>query len=141
MSVRSSVSGSESIKLSGQSDWTNQQTLQLGQRRSLFPSLDMQQDLNISLEGQLSDRVKVNLLQNSANQIPLSNRIAINYRGDEDALFQQIDLGNTNLNVRTVETGNARAKRDYMNGLPLKDRYALIHADRKAREHNALPTE
>src|SRR5215470_9899118 len=94
-----SVTGSENIKLSGQSDWTNQQTLQLGQRRSLFPSLDMQQDLNISLEGQLSDRVKVNLLQNSANQIPLANRIAINYKGDEDDLVQALDLGNTNLSL------------------------------------------
>jgi cell surface protein SprA len=91
------VSGSESIRLSGTSNWTNQQTGVLGQKRSLFPSLDMQQDLNIQLEGQLSDRVKVNLLQNSANQVPLANRIAINYRGDEDDLVQALDLGNTSL--------------------------------------------
>jgi hypothetical protein len=91
------VSGSENIKLAGTSEWTNQQTGLLGQRRSLFPALDMQQDLNIQLEGQLSDRVKVNLLQNSAVQIPLANKIAINYRGDEDDLVQALDLGNTNL--------------------------------------------
>ncbi|HEY6866316.1 MAG TPA: hypothetical protein VI792_03610, partial [Candidatus Eisenbacteria bacterium] len=59
------VSGSENIKLSGQSNWTNQETGLLGQKASLFPSLDMQQDLNIKLEGQLSDRIRVNLLQNS----------------------------------------------------------------------------
>ena len=94
---RSTSSGSENIKLSGTSEWTNQQTGLLGQRRSLFPSLDMQQDLDIRLEGQLSDRVKVNLLQNSATQIPLANQIAINYRGDEDDLVQSLDLGNTNL--------------------------------------------
>src|SRR5206468_3313206 len=70
-----------------------------GQRRSLFPSLDMQQDLDIRLEGRLSDRVGVNLLQNSANQIPLANRVAINYKGDEDDLVQQLDLGNTNLSL------------------------------------------
>jgi hypothetical protein len=75
------VSGSENIKLSGQSNWSNQELLDT--KRSLFPSLDMQQDLDIRLEGQLSDRIKVNLLQNSANQIPLANRIFINYRGDE----------------------------------------------------------
>ncbi|MEK7824764.1 MAG: cell surface protein SprA [Candidatus Eisenbacteria bacterium] len=92
-----SVSGSENIKLAGTSEWTNQQTGLLGQRRSLFPALDMQQDLDIRLEGQLSDRVKVNLLQNSATQIPLTNKIAINYRGDEDDLVQALDLGNTNL--------------------------------------------
>ncbi len=91
------VSGSESIRLSGTSNWSSQQVGVLGQSRSLFPSLDMQQDLNIQLEGQLSDRVKVNLLQNSANQIPLSNRIAINYKGEEDDLVQALDLGNTSL--------------------------------------------
>jgi len=93
------VSGSQQIRLSGTSNWTNQQTGALGQHRSLFPSLDMQQDLNIVLEGQLSDRVRVNLLQNSAVQIPLANRIAINYKGDEDDLVQSLDLGNTNLTL------------------------------------------
>ena len=91
------VSGSENIKLAGTSSWTNQQTGLLGQRRSLFPSLDMEQDLDIRLEGQLSDRVKVNMLQNSTVQIPLANKIAINYKGDEDDLVQSLDLGNTNL--------------------------------------------
>jgi hypothetical protein len=93
------VSGSENIRLSGQSSWSNQQFGLLGQRRSLFPSLDMQQDLDIRLEGRLSDRVGVNLLQNSANQVPLANRVAINYKGDEDDLVQALDLGNTNLTL------------------------------------------
>src|SRR6185369_16974969 len=94
------VSGSESIRLSGTSNWTNQQVGGvIGQKQSVFPSLDMQQDLDIRLEGQLSDRVKVNLLQNSANQVPLANRIAINYRGDEDDFVQALDLGNTNLSL------------------------------------------
>jgi len=93
------VSGSENISLSGTSNWTNQQIGLLGQRRSLFPTLDMQQTLDIHLEGQLSDRIKVNLLQNSLNQIPLSNRIAINYRGEEDDLVQEFDMGNTNLSL------------------------------------------
>ncbi len=97
------VSGSEVIRLSGQSNWTNQQASQLGQKQSLFPSLNMQQDLNINLEGQLSDRIKVNLLQQSANPIPLSNRIKINYKGDEDDLVQSLDLGNTNLTLPNTQ--------------------------------------
>ena len=93
------VSGSENIRISGTSQWSNANRGLLGQRQSLFPSLDMQQDLDIRLEGQLSDRIKVNLLQNSAVQVPLANRIAINYRGDEDDLVQSLDLGNTNLTL------------------------------------------
>uniref|UniRef100_A0A832MK34 Cell surface protein SprA n=1 Tax=Eiseniibacteriota bacterium TaxID=2212470 RepID=A0A832MK34_UNCEI len=93
------VSGSENIRLSGQSNWTNQQIGPLGRKQSLFPSLDMQQDLDIRLEGQLSDRIRVNLLQNSGVAIPLANRLAINYKGDEDDLVQSLDLGNTNLSL------------------------------------------
>ena len=93
------ISGSENIRLSGQSNWTNLRTGSTARRPSLFPSLDMQQDLDIRLEGQLSDRVRVNLLQNSGIQIPLANRIAINYKGEEDDLVQALDLGNTNLSL------------------------------------------
>jgi hypothetical protein len=116
------VSGSESIRLSGTSDWTNQQTGLLGQRRSLFPSLDMQQDLNIQLEGQLSDRVKVNLLQNSANQVPLANRIAINYRGDEDDLVQALDLGNTNLALPGTQYVSYSGRNEGLFGVKLATR-------------------
>ncbi len=111
------VNGSENIRLSGQSNWTNQQVGLLGQRRSLFPSLDMQQDLDIRLEGRLSDRVGVNLLQNSANQIPLANRIAINYKGDEDDLVQAFDLGNTNLTLPGTQYVSYSGKNEGLFGM------------------------
>jgi Motility related/secretion protein len=111
------VSGSENIRLSGTSNWTNQQVGLLGQRRSLFPSLDMQQDLDIHLEGRLSDRVGVNLLQNSANQIPLENRIAINYKGDEDDLVQALDLGNTNLSLPGTQYVSYSGKNEGLFGM------------------------
>lgn len=116
------VYGSESIRLSGQSDWTNQQVGLLGQRRSLFPSLDLQQDLDIRLEGQLSDRVKVNLLQNSANQIPLENRIAINYKGDEDDMIQALDLGNTNLSLPGTQYVSYSGKNEGLFGAKIASR-------------------
>ncbi|MFI5372289.1 MAG: hypothetical protein ACHQ52_12095, partial [Candidatus Eisenbacteria bacterium] len=116
------VSGSEQIRLSGTSNWTNQQLGLLGQHRSLFPSLDMQQDLNIVLEGQLSDRVKVNLLQNSAVQIPLANRIAINYKGDEDDLVQSLDLGNTNLTLPGTQYVSYSGRNEGLFGAKLSSR-------------------
>lgn len=120
------VSGSESIRLSGTSNWTNQQTGLLGQRKSLFPSLDMQQDLDIRLEGQLSDRIKVNLLQNSANQIPLANRIAINYRGDEDDLIQALDLGNTSLSLPGTQYVSYSGKNEGLFGVKVAARYGAL---------------
>ncbi|HEY3215916.1 MAG TPA: hypothetical protein VGK93_05445, partial [Candidatus Eisenbacteria bacterium] len=111
------VYGSENIRLSGQSQWSNQQVGQLGLKRSLFPSLDMQQDLDIRLEGRLSDRTAVNLLQNSANQIPLENRIAINYKGDEDDLVQSLDLGNTNLSLPGTQYVSYSGKNEGLFGM------------------------
>ena len=111
------ISGSENIRLSGQSNWTNQQFGPQGRKPSLFPSLDMQQDLDIRLEGQLSDRVKVNLLQNSGIQVPLANRIAINYRGDEDDLVQQLDLGNTNLSLPGTQFVSYSGKNEGLFGI------------------------
>lgn len=116
------VSGSENIRISGTSNWSSQQTGLLGRKRSLFPSLDMQQDLNIRLEGQLSDRVKVNLLQNSANQVPLANRIAINYRGDEDDLVQALDLGNTSLALPGTQYVSYSGRNEGLFGVKLATR-------------------
>ncbi|MBI1799938.1 MAG: cell surface protein SprA [Candidatus Eisenbacteria bacterium] len=111
------VSGSENIVLAGQSNWTNQQIGLLGQAHSLFPSLDMQQNLDIRLEGQLSDRIRVNLLQNSTNQIPLSNKIAINYKGDEDDLVQEFDLGNTSLSLPGTQYVSYSGKNEGLFGI------------------------
>jgi hypothetical protein len=111
------ISGSENIRLSGTSNWTNQQLGIQGRKPSLFPSLDMQQDLDIRLEGQLSDRVRVNLLQNSGVQIPLANRIAINYKGDEDDLVQELDLGNTNLSLPGTQYVSYSGKNEGLFGM------------------------
>ncbi len=120
------VSGSENIRLSGESNWTNQQTGPLGQKRSLFPSLDMQQDLNIQLEGQLSDRIRVNLLQNSLNQIPLANRIAINYKGEEDDLIQQLDLGNTELSLPGTQYVSYSGRNEGLFGAKASSRFGPL---------------
>jgi hypothetical protein len=121
-----SVTGSENIRLSGQSNWSNQQTGLLGTRRSLFPTLNMQQDLDIRLEGQLSDRIKVNLLQNSANQIPLANKIAINYRGEEDDLVQALDLGNTSLTLPGTQYVSYSGRNEGLFGVKSALRYGPL---------------
>jgi len=69
------------------------------------------------------------------SRLILSNeiRVELTYTNDSHGALGLAYLGKTNVNVMAVETGIARANRDYMNGLPLKDRYALIQAERRAR--------
>ena len=86
----------------------------------------MQQDLDIRLEGQLSDRVKVNLLQNSANQVPLANRIAINYKGDEDDIVQALDLGNTSLALPGTQYVSYSGRNEGLFGVKLATRFGPL---------------
>src|SRR5262245_27924221 len=136
------VSGSENIKLAGTSEWSNEQLGLTGQHRSLFPSLDMAQDLDIRLEGQLSDRVKVNLLQNSATQIPLANKIAINYKGDEDDLVQSLDLGNTNLTLPGTQYVSYSGRNEGLFGMKATTRtgpldFTLLASKQEGRSERA----
>jgi len=97
------VSGSETITLSGVSDWTvkSQQAAQSEIKRpSAFPSLEMKQDLQVNLTGSIGDKIKVDVDQSSNVQTQLDNKVKLRYEGDEDDMIRSIDLGNTNLSLQ-----------------------------------------
>lgn len=60
-------------------------------------------------------------------------RVELTCTNDSRAALGIVYVGTNNINVKAVETGIVQAKRQNMRGLPLKDRYALIQAERKAR--------
>ncbi len=94
------VSGSESITLSGTSDWIAGQTIQTErQKQSGFPSLEMKQELNVNLTGSIGDKIKVDVDQSSNVQTSLDNKVKLRYEGDEDDMVRSVELGNTNLSV------------------------------------------
>jgi endonuclease YncB( thermonuclease family) len=63
-------------------------------------------------------------------------RVEVTYTNDTRGALGIVYVGTNNINVQAVETGIVQAKRENMRGLPLKDRYALIQAERKARAKN-----
>jgi endonuclease YncB( thermonuclease family) len=69
------------------------------------------------------------------SRLILSNdvRVELTYTNDSRGALGIVYVGTNNINAKAVETGIAQAKREIMRGLPLKDRYALIHAQRQAR--------
>ena len=95
------VSGSETITLSGISDWTVQKNQQDTERKrpSAFPSLEMKQDLQVNLTGSIGDKVRIDLDQSSNVQTSLDNKVKLRYEGDDDDMIKSIDLGNTNLSL------------------------------------------
>ncbi|MBU1702514.1 MAG: cell surface protein SprA [Candidatus Eisenbacteria bacterium] len=95
-----SVRGSEKISIGGTSRWhPNRPVNEFQRRESKFPQLDMKQELNLRLSGNIGDKVSVDVDQNSAAVTPLENRIKIHYTGYEDEIIQRVDLGNTSLSL------------------------------------------
>ncbi|MCM2271470.1 MAG: cell surface protein SprA [candidate division Zixibacteria bacterium] len=92
------VSGYRRISFSGRSQWTDGARADLiGQSR--FPSLNMDQIYRFDIEGTIGSKISVFVSEDSQTDIPLSNRIQIRYKGDEDDILKSIEAGNTNLNL------------------------------------------
>jgi hypothetical protein len=69
------------------------------QSQSLFPSLDMQQKLDVSLNGQIGDKVKIQVDHSSEAVGDEANRVRLAYQGYEDEIIQLIEMGNTSLSL------------------------------------------
>ncbi len=99
-----SVSGSERISFGGRSQWfPYQPTYEFQRKPSKFPQLEMEQDLTIRLKGTIGDKLDVDVDQSSEATTSLANRIQIHYKGYEDEIIRQIDLGNTTLRLPGTE--------------------------------------
>ena len=72
------------------------------------------------------------------SQLILSNdvRVELTCTNHARAALGIVYVGSNNINVRAIENGIVQVNRQNMRGLPLKDRYALIHAERKARANS-----
>lgn len=69
------------------------------QSQSLFPSLDMQQRLDVSLTGTIGDKVSIQVDHSSEAIGDEGNRVRLAYTGYEDEVIQLIELGNTSLSL------------------------------------------
>ena len=94
------ISGSETITLSGTSDWTASNRIQTERKnQSAFPSFDMKQELNVNLTGSIGDRIKVDIDQSSNVTTSIDNQVKLRYEGGDDDMIRSVELGNTNLSV------------------------------------------
>ena len=68
------------------------------------------------------------------SRLILSNvvRVEITYTNNPPGVLGIAYLGRTNINAAMVASGSAVLKREYMNGLPFKEKYALLQAERNA---------
>ncbi len=94
------ISGRESITFSGESRRVNPFVGVEGQQKQpLFPSLDMKQELDVQLRGQIGEKVNVEVDHTSSSIAANANRIRLNYQGFDDDIIKLIELGNTSLSL------------------------------------------
>ncbi len=92
------VSGFRRISFSGRSQWNDGvQSDLIGKSR--FPSLNMDQIYRFDIEGTIGSKISVFVSEDSQTDIPLSNRLMIRYKGDDDDILKSIEAGNTNLQL------------------------------------------
>ena len=66
---------------------------------SLLPELEMKQEMAISLDGQVGDRMRVYLDHNSERINESQNKITVTYMGREDDIIQEVEGGDTQLDI------------------------------------------
>ncbi|MDP6040687.1 MAG: hypothetical protein QGG64_19220, partial [Candidatus Latescibacteria bacterium] len=94
-----SITGRRRIELSGLSQYTLGQAQSAATRTSRFPTINFEQESQLTVEGTIGDRITVSLEQNSAQSFDLSESLRLQYKGDEDGIIETIEAGNTSLSL------------------------------------------
>ena len=94
------IRGREEITIAGETHVTKPFIgIEGRESQSLFPSLDMQQKLDVSLTGTIGDKVAIQVDHSSEAIGSDANRVRLAYTGYEDEVIQLIELGNTSLSL------------------------------------------
>ncbi|HPF34573.1 MAG TPA: cell surface protein SprA [Candidatus Krumholzibacteria bacterium] len=94
------ITGTEHISLGGESTISNKFVPnERRQSQSLFPSLDMEQQLQINLSGQIGEKVHIEVDHNSEAIGPEATKIRLYYEGSEDEIIQKIETGDVGLTL------------------------------------------
>ncbi len=67
--------------------------------QSLFPTLDMEQELQISLTGTIGEKIIIEVDHNSAQIGPDGTKIKLMYQGIEDEIIKTIETGDVGLTL------------------------------------------
>ncbi|MDA0711347.1 MAG: hypothetical protein O3B73_14185, partial [bacterium] len=94
-----SITGRRRIELSGLSQYTLGQAQSAVTRTSRFPTINFEQESQLTVEGTIGDRLTLSLEQNSGSAVDLSESLRLQYRGEEDGVIEIIEAGNTSLSL------------------------------------------
>ena len=94
------ISGTEQIRIGGsttrRSDFIGNE---IQQSQSLFPQLELEQNLRVNLDGQVGEKIKVRVSHDSQRLGSESTEIRLSFEGDEDDIVQTIRAGNIDVTL------------------------------------------
>lgn len=94
------ITGREHIAIRGETTRSNQFTPnERVQSQSWFPDLNMEQQLQVNLSGQIGEKIFIEVDHNSEAIGPEATKIKLSYRGDEDEVIQSIETGDVGLTL------------------------------------------
>ncbi|MBK8165963.1 MAG: cell surface protein SprA [bacterium] len=98
--TRIKITGREHIALSGESTVTKPFVpSERVTSQSLFPTLDMEQQLQINLSGTIGEKIILEVDHNSQQMGPEATKIKLMYRGLEDEIIKTIETGDVGLTL------------------------------------------
>lgn len=89
--------GSAELTFKGEFNTVENPAFDLRQQRTGQFKFD--QNINLSVNGTIADRINVGINYNTESQFQFDNQIKLDYQGDEDEIVQAIELGNINMPV------------------------------------------
>ena len=123
------LNGSRTIIISGKSEWTDGEVQTSFGRSSKFPALGIEQESDFTVEGKVGELISVRIDQDTQNLgsalssnlgDQLSNQIKLDYDGEEDSIFQEIQAGNTTLELPNTRFVGFRQKNKGLFGIRAK---------------------
>jgi hypothetical protein len=98
--TRIKITGRERLAITGESTVINPFTpSERITSQSLFPTLDMEQELQINLSGNIGEKIIIEVDHNSAAIGPDATKIKLMYQGDEDEIIKTIETGDVGLTL------------------------------------------
>lgn len=125
------LNGQRTIIVSGKSEWTEGDVQTAAGRPSKFPSLSMDQESRFTVEGKVGELINIRIQQDTESGWTTSsstfgdqmaNQIKLDYKGDEDAIFQEVQAGNTTLELPSTRFVGFRQQNKGLFGIRTKGR-------------------
>ena len=124
------IHGQIKTTLGGRSQWTDGEVRTSISQPSKFPALSLDQEQQFTVEGKVGELINIRITQDTQQvgtgfgsvQDQLANQIKLDYKGEEDAIFQEVQAGNTTLSLPGTKFVGFRQQHKGLFGIRAKGR-------------------